>query len=50
MDYWLERLGIAERTRLEHVGRMLEFDIIDPQTKLRRDLTSRSAQVPQKVW
>lgn len=40
VDYWLQRLGIADRTRMQHVGRMIEFDLVDPQTNARRDLTT----------
>ena len=39
VDYWLDKLGIAERSRLAPLGRNLEFDLIDPQTHSRRDLT-----------
>ena len=38
--YWLEKLGIAGDLRLQPVGRMLEFDLVDQQTRDRRDLTS----------
>lgn len=38
--YWLEKLGIAGDLRLRPVGRMLEFDLVDQQTRDRRDLTS----------
>ena len=39
LDYWLQELGIAERSRLGPLGRNLEFELVDPQTRSRRDLT-----------
>lgn len=37
---WLRALGIAERVEIRPSGRVLEFDLIDPQTRAKRDLTS----------
>lgn len=37
---WLRALGIAERVEIRQTGRVLEFDLIDPQTRAKRDLTS----------
>jgi predicted ATPase len=40
VHYWLGELGIADRVRVRPSGRIIEFDIVDIQTKKRRDLTS----------
>ena len=40
VHYWLGELGITDSLRLQPTGRVLEFDLIDPQTNDRRDLTS----------
>lgn len=37
---WLRALGIARRIEVRPLGRILEFDLIDPQTNAKRDLTS----------
>ncbi|MDW3180014.1 MAG: AAA family ATPase [Acidimicrobiia bacterium] len=37
---WLEALGIAERHEIQPVSQSLEYRLIDPQTKEKRDLTS----------
>ena len=37
---WLRALGIAQRVELRPLGRILEFDLVDPQTNAKRDLTS----------
>lgn len=37
---WLRALGIADRVEIRQTGRVLEFDLIDPQTRAKRDLTS----------
>ena len=37
---WLRALGIARRVEVRPLGRILEFDLVDPQTNAKRDLTS----------
>lgn len=47
VDYWLDKLGIAQRGKIARLGRNLEFELIDRKTGMGRDLTAMGVGASQ---
>jgi len=49
LEYWLRQLGIADRTQIQLLGKNLDFTMVDPQTRTRRDQTEVGVGASQVI-